>query len=530
MSQVAVMRHESRAIIRVLHAHEIRAQINPLTSYQTERANIYVLDIATGQRLRDVASLEREINESLTHATGKSDGIRILYNPIAISVPRRDPVNVPLRALLESVKRIKPDADAIPLRLGRYNEHRLINNRQRRAKWLSINLADPDTPHMLVAGTTGSGKTTVIKGALLSLAVAVDPSRIGIIIIDPKGGFNGFEALPHTCAVVTDEAQAAQTLTWVVDEMKRRAAQVTQGARLLVVIDEVSLLIEYIDARNANKKNKGEAARLIGAIAKAGRGVGIHLLLGTQHPSASEMTGGMLANVPVRAVGKVARKEDGKTATGIAGREIMAHKLTGRGDFLLAINSNEDNTFPFQAAYIADGDDLRVIDAICNEWWGNQRSPIVVDLTRIAMTPDVQPADQQGALTIDGYAYEMLETHAPVIDEVSSYNDDSDVVTADITDLTVRNALASLDALWARSETPATISKSRAMERESRYTFVRVAIREHYRKEGGWPSQGAISKLYQGEYGVVLNNRTARKLLIEVQESEKRAVEGVESE
>jgi DNA segregation ATPase FtsK/SpoIIIE, S-DNA-T family len=213
-----------------------------------------------------------------------------------------------------------------------------------------LRLDSPDVAHVLVAGTTGSGKTALARTILLSLAMHNHPGQLQIAMIDPKGrGLGVLAGLPHIwrAAGVAQDSEASVTLlTALVDEMSRRDTAARSLPRLVVAVDELADLLQ-----TGGKPVADALTRLT----QRGREAGIHVVAATQRPSAALVGGLMKANFPVRLVGSVVSPEDAKVAAGVAGSE--AERLLGRGDFLLIAKGQ---MIRFQAAYAAE-DELAAI-------------------------------------------------------------------------------------------------------------------------------------------------------------------------
>lgn len=205
-------------------------------------------------------------------------------------------------------------------------------------------------PHLLVAGTTGSGKSTFVNTILMTILYRAKPSEVGLIIIDPKKiEFGVYSGIPHLVQdVVTDPAQAVSTLRWAVVEMTNRYqrmqlsgvrdfksynAKFDKGqlnpeeenpkrmAQIVIVIDELADLMMV-----ASK----EAESLICRLAQLARAAGIHLIIATQRPSVDVVTGLIKANIPARVALLVASGTDSRTIIDANGAE----KLLGNGDML----------------------------------------------------------------------------------------------------------------------------------------------------------------------------------------------------
>lgn len=223
---------------------------------------------------------------------------------------------------------------------------------------LLLRLSSPEVAHVLIAGTTGSGKTALARSMALSLAMHNRLGEVQMLFIDPKrSGFAPFarpgldSGLPHLLRpVVEDVHQAIFLLGEMVTEMVRRDHENISEPRLIIFIDEVADLMEQ----------GGKAIdRLMTRLTQRGRSAGLHLIACTQKPLAATIGSLTRSNFPVRLVGSVASADDARIAAGIPG--TGAEKLLGRGDFLLVAKGQVTR---FQAAYISKPEIQQVIDQL----------------------------------------------------------------------------------------------------------------------------------------------------------------------
>jgi S-DNA-T family DNA segregation ATPase FtsK/SpoIIIE len=219
---------------------------------------------------------------------------------------------------------------------------------------LLVRLASPDVAHVLISGTTGSGKTALCQTIILSLVMAHRRSQLQFVLVDPKRrAFAPFETLPHLLRpVIGDASEAVQALGELVRLMETRGAPIKgalgaaqRGAevtpRIIVVLDE---LADLMHANAGGKELNEHLTRLV----QRGREVGIHVIACTQKPSSQVLGTLVRANFPARLVGKVVSPEDARVAAGIGG--TGAEKLAGRGDFI-AVAAGQ--VVRFQAAYVS---------------------------------------------------------------------------------------------------------------------------------------------------------------------------------
>jgi S-DNA-T family DNA segregation ATPase FtsK/SpoIIIE len=213
---------------------------------------------------------------------------------------------------------------------------------------LLLRINAPDIVHILVAGTTGSGKTALVRTLLASLAIYNAPDALQMVLIDPKNrGFAGLEPLPHVRGPLAGSAEeAVKRLEETVAEMEERDRRNVSRPLLVVAVDELADLMQ----------TGGKAVeKALTRLAQRGRESGIHLLCCTQKPSAALIGSATLANFPVRIVGSVASKDEARYATGVA--DSGAEKLAGKGDFLLVAKGS---LIRFQGAWLS-AEDVKAI-------------------------------------------------------------------------------------------------------------------------------------------------------------------------
>jgi len=232
-------------------------------------------------------------------------------------------------------------------------------------------------PHLLIAGTTGSGKSVCINTIILSLLYRHKPDRCKFILIDPKMlELSTYEGIPHLlCPVITEAKRAASVLGWVVKEMESRYRLMTrEGVRnidgynskhklpmpyIVVIVDEMSDLMLV-----AGKEIEGYIQKL----SQMARAAGIHIIMATQRPSVDVITGTIKANFPTRISFQVTSKIDSRTILGEQGAEM----LLGKGDMLYMSSANK--IVRIHAPYVSENE----IDKI-NNFLRSQAEPDYVD-------------------------------------------------------------------------------------------------------------------------------------------------------
>jgi S-DNA-T family DNA segregation ATPase FtsK/SpoIIIE len=348
-----------------VEARVVRAVVGP-------RVTRYELRLGSGVKVGKVRNLQQDIAYALA-----ATEVRILApipgkSAVGVEVPNTKPAKV----TLGDVFREYPDANdwTLPVGLGKDISGRAV----------FFDLAE--MPHLLVAGTTGSGKSVMLNGLLTSLLLTTDPRQVKMVLIDPKRvELSPFGRIPHLITpVVTDVKKAANALQWAVAEMERRYEVLERmGSRSLdgynlrsetpmpyvvIVIDELADLMMQAGA-------KVEDA--IVRIAQKARAVGIHLVVATQRPSVDVITGMIKANVPSRIAFAVSSQVDSRVIMDAGGAEV----LLGMGDMLFkpvsAIRPSR-----VQGAFISENEVERVVGAAEDAAAGRAEPHFVEEVTQ----------------------------------------------------------------------------------------------------------------------------------------------------
>lgn len=223
------------------------------------------------------------------------------------------------------------------------------------------------TPHLLVAGTTGSGKSVFINTLLTSLLYKFPPEQLRLILIDPKMlELSVYNDIAHLLTpVVTEPKKAIITLKWVCKEMERRYSMMNEeGTRSLEgynqqAAEKLPYIVVIIDEMADLMMTAGkEVEHYVQRLAQMARACGIHLVMATQRPSVDIITGSIKANFPSRVSFQVASKYDSRTVLG----EIGAEQLLGNGDMLMTKNGG--NIIRYQSAFISDKEVNKLIKEI----------------------------------------------------------------------------------------------------------------------------------------------------------------------
>ena len=223
------------------------------------------------------------------------------------------------------------------------------------------------TPHLLVAGTTGSGKSVFINTLLTSILYKFSPEELRLILIDPKMlELSVYNDIAHLLTpVVTEPKKAIIALKWVCKEMERRYSLMNEeGTRSLEgynqkSVEKLPFIVVFIDEMADLMMTAGkEVEHYVQRLAQMARACGIHLVMATQRPSVDIITGSIKANFPSRISFQVASKYDSRTVLG----EVGAEQLLGNGDMLMSKNGT--SLVRYQSAFISDGEVNKLIKEI----------------------------------------------------------------------------------------------------------------------------------------------------------------------
>lgn len=371
---VETLEFTSRLIEKKLADFGVSVRV--VTAYPGPVVTRYEIDPATGVKGSTIVNLERDLARSLSLVS-----LRVIEtipgkNYMALELPNPKRQIVRLTEILGS-KVYSDETSTLTIALG---------------KDIAGNPVVADLarmPHLLVAGTTGSGKSVAINATILSLLYKADPSQVRMILIDPKMlELSIYEGIPHLLSpVVTDMRQAGHALNWAVGEMERRYRLMSHvGVRnlagynnriaeakkreetipnpfsltpdnpepleslpsIVIIIDELADLMMVVGKK---------VEELIARIAQKARAAGIHLILATQRPSVDVITGLIKANIPTRIAFQVSSKIDSRTILDQMGAET----LLGLGDMLYL---PPGSGLPLRAhgAFVSDEEVQRVVN------------------------------------------------------------------------------------------------------------------------------------------------------------------------
>lgn len=325
----------------------------------------YALKIALGTKVSKITSLSSDLALALAAPTGQ---VRIEApipgrDLVGIEIPNRGLEFVTLKRMLESpVLRKAKSRLAVALGLD-----------------VSGNPLVADIakmPHVLVAGTTGSGKSVLINAWICSLLFRTSPQEVRLIMVDPKRvELTGYNGIPHLLTpVIVEQDKILSALRWTMNEMEHRYKQFAEvGVRnidgfnelsgfqampfIVILIDELADLMAYAPV---------EVEDTICRLAQMARATGIHLVLATQRPSVDVITGLIKANVPSRIAFNVSSMIDSRVVLDMPGAE----KLLGRGD-MLYIPPDQAKPTRIQGTFVSDQEVAKVV-----EFFKKQQIPV----------------------------------------------------------------------------------------------------------------------------------------------------------
>ncbi len=315
----------------------------------------YELKPAPGIRVSKIAALADDLAMALAAARVRIEAPIPGKSAVGIEVPNKETATVLLRDIIESPE-FKNAKSTSTMAMGKDISGRVV-------------VADlAKMPHMLIAGSTGSGKSVCINDIIISMIYKASPQEVQMILIDPKVvELSVFGNLPHLrIPVVTEPKKAASALRWAVNEMDMRYRKFSEVgsrdlarynslmddphkkmAKLVIIIDELAdlMMVAPEDVEDS-----------ICRIAQLGRAAGIHLIVATQRPSADIITGLIKANIPSRCAFAVSSSIDSRIILDATGAE----KLLGRGDMLFHPNGSGKPT-RCQGAYVSDEEVERIM-------------------------------------------------------------------------------------------------------------------------------------------------------------------------
>ena len=354
------LREKGETIVKTLQSFGIGTRIVEIC--QSPSVTRFELQPEPGVKISKITALADDIAMNLA-----ASGVRIEApipnkNAVGIEVPNAEKAMVTLREIIESDS-YQNSKSKLNVALGRDIQ----------GEATCADLAK--MPHLLVAGTTGSGKSVCLNTMIVSLLYNASPDEVKLIMIDPKKvEFTVYKAIPHLLVpVVADPRKAAGALSWAVAEMDKRYALFAENGvrnlqgyntyavshglpkmpQIVIIIDELSDLM--MAASN-------EVEDSICRLAQKARAAGMHLIVATQRPSVDVITGLIKANIPSRIAFAVKSQIDSRTIIDTQGAE----KLLGNGDMLYC-PVGLSKPVRVQGSYVSDDEIERVIDFVTSQ-------------------------------------------------------------------------------------------------------------------------------------------------------------------
>ena len=330
----------------------------------------YELAIKAGTKLSRLTSINKEISLALAKKDVRIQAPIPGKNTCGIEIANDTPTTVYIREIMETLPKDKADKKLL-VALGK--------DIKGDTRYCEIN----KTPHLLVAGSTGSGKSVCINCILASILMRTKPDEVKLLLVDPKKvELSMYNGIPHLLSpVVTDPKKAAAALQKIVGEMEHRYDLFEEKH-----VKNIDTYNEWVDKQNATRASDDKIAHMpfivvivdeladlmmvaskevedaIMRITQMARAAGIHLIIATQRPSTDVITGVIKANIPSRISFAVSSGIDSRTILDMQGAE----KLLGRGDMLF-LPQGENSPTRIQGAWISEDEIKRIVDFVCNQ-------------------------------------------------------------------------------------------------------------------------------------------------------------------
>ena len=362
------IKNTTLALQRVLADFQIIGKV--VAVHEGPSVTQFELQIKTGTKMSKISGLSKEIALALAAKDVRIEAPIPGKSTVGIEIPNAEPVGVPIREVIE-VKRREMEGMNLPVSLGKdiYGNNQICDLSK--------------TPHLLVAGSTGSGKSVCINSFIASLLITKKPDEVKLILVDPKKvELSNYNGIPHLlCPVVSDPKKASIALQNVVKEMEHRYDMFAD--------EKVKNITGYNELMNQRKKKNPEDETIqlmpymvviideladlmlvaskevedsIMRITQMARAAGIHLIVATQRPSTDVITGVVKANIPSRISFAVASQIDSRTILDSSGAE----KLLGKGDMLYK-PMGQNVAIRIQGNFISDDEIERVIKYVSKQ-------------------------------------------------------------------------------------------------------------------------------------------------------------------
>ncbi len=367
-SQEAVVREKANILERTLQEFRIDVRVVEIDTGPV--ITMFELELSAGTKVSQIASLSNDIARAL-----KAPAVRVVApipgkNTVGIEVPNSDKEKVRVKELI-MLGGVKPTRMALPVFIGKdASGNPLIND-------------IASMPHLLIAGTTGSGKSVAINTLIMSILMTQRPDHVKLILIDPKVvELASFKEIPHLmCPIVSDMQKAEMILEWATQKMDERYELLAEaGVRDIKSFNALGKEKVYERFQPATEEEKmqipthlpyivivideladlmmtsgKEVEYFLSRLAQKSRAVGIHLVVATQRPQANVVTGLIKSNLPCRMAFRVASRMDSRIVLDQNGAEV----LMGEGDMLF-LPPGSSKLVRAQGTYIED-DELKAV-------------------------------------------------------------------------------------------------------------------------------------------------------------------------
>ena len=356
----------------------------------------YELEIKAGTKVNKILSLNREIALALAAKDVRIQAPIPGKNTIGIELPNKSISMVNVREVLTSVPPSLRESKLLSV-LGR--------DIMGEPRWMEIN----KTPHLLVAGSTGSGKSVCVNSILASILMRAKPDEVKLVLVDPKKvELSIYNGVPHLMVpVVTDPKKANIVLKKIVSEMERRYDVFEESKT-----KNITSYNNYIDKQNEGLPESERTKRMpyivviideladlmlvaakevedsIMRITQMARAAGIHLIVATQRPSTDVITGVVKANIPSRISFAVSSGIDSRTILDMVGAE----KLLGKGD-MLYLPQGENVPIRIQGTFISEEETKAIVDYVCSQQKAHYDHSLTMDAEEEHATTMVEKED-----------------------------------------------------------------------------------------------------------------------------------------
>jgi DNA segregation ATPase FtsK/SpoIIIE, S-DNA-T family len=409
--QEGIVRKQAKVLEETLQEFRLDAQVVEIDTGPV--ITMFEIRLGAGIKVSQIASLSNDIARAL-----KAHAIRVVApipgkNTVGIEVPNLVKEKVRMKELM-TLGGKKASEMALPLFLGK----------DAAGAALALDLAA--MPHMLIAGTTGSGKSVCLNAIILSLLMTKRPDHVKMILIDPKMvEMSQYKEVPHLmCPLVTDMAKAEKILEWAVTQMDERyewlsEARVrniagynalgaeelftrlkatTDGEKAVIPIFMPYIVIVIDELADLMMTSAKEVEHHLSRLAQKSRAVGVHIIVATQRPEVKVVTGLIKSNLPARVCFRVASRMDSRIVLDQNGGEV----LMGQGDMLL-LPPGSHKLLRAQGTYLEDSEihavledlasrskpefhpDLMKIKTVEAEAGDDMRDPLFDDAVRIIL-------------------------------------------------------------------------------------------------------------------------------------------------